>query len=360
MARRVVIKRREKIIPQETVVKLLQQFINDSASGLRSKANGTRISRGTVDNYEFFQKNLLGYLEKESNEFYIYNVSKLNNREVARAKKYYARFYTSFTSYLYNEKKVFDNYVGFNIKVLRSFFNYLEKELNITVGSFHRQFYVPVEEIKIIALTHDQLKYFISDPEMDAIAKAHDLEKTKDIFVFGCTVALRVSDLLTLKPSNLVRQGGAYYLNVKSKKTKTSTSVKLPDYCVDIIKKYKGKYKTLLPSMSMAWFNTKLKSLGELIPDNYEMPKTRERRGKEVVIYKDPKSRTHYRLSDHITTHTMRRTAITTMLSLGMPEHMVRKISGHAPNSKEFFRYVELSQSILDQETDRVFTQLSA
>lgn len=35
----------------------------------------------------------------------------------------------------------------------------------------------------------------------------------------------------------------------------------------------------------------------------------------------------------------MRRSAITVMLGLGVPEQVVRKISGHAPGSKEFFKY---------------------
>ena len=55
----------------------------------------------------------------------------------------------------------------------------------------------------------------------------------------------------------------------------------------------------------------------------------------------------------------MRRTGITTMLNLGMPEHLVRKISGHAANSREFFRYVELSQSFIDDETDKIFDKIN-
>jgi intergrase/recombinase len=54
----------------------------------------------------------------------------------------------------------------------------------------------------------------------------------------------------------------------------------------------------------------------------------------------------------------MRRTAITNMLCLGMPEHLVRKISGHAANSKEFYRYVQLSQSFIDNETDQFFERV--
>jgi intergrase/recombinase len=54
----------------------------------------------------------------------------------------------------------------------------------------------------------------------------------------------------------------------------------------------------------------------------------------------------------------MRKTAISTMLSLGMPEHIVRKISGHAANSKEFFRYVKMAQNVIDKEADKVFDQI--
>ena len=45
------------------------------------------------------------------------------------------------------------------------------------------------------------------------------------------------------------------------------------------------------------------------------------------------------------------------MLSLKMPENLVRKISGHAPNSKEFYKYVSFSQKFLDFETDNFFSK---
>jgi len=41
-----------------------------------------------------------------------------------------------------------------------------------------------------------------------------------------------------------------------------------------------------------------------------------------------------------------------------MPENLVRRISGHASNSKEFYRYVQLSQTFIDQESDRIFEKL--
>ena len=61
-----------------------------------------------------------------------------------------------------------------------------------------------------------------------------------------------------------------------------------------------------------------------------------------------------------VSSHIMRKTAITTMLMLGMPENFVKKISGHAPNSKAFHRYVNFVQSYMDKEIDKVHEKLMA
>lgn len=234
----------------------------------------------------------------------------------------------------------------------------MEIEKKISIGAYHKSFYIPREEIPIIALSLDQLNYIIYDKSFNATVGEHNLEMVRDIFVFGCTVALRVSDLLQLSIKNLTVVNQNYYIKVKSQKTSSYTSIKLPDYAVEIIKKYQLNNDTLLPEISAQGFNQKLKIFAKLLPDDFQMIKIRERRGKQVIVYKDEKKKVHYNLSDHISSHTMRRTAITTMLNLGMPEHVVRKISGHAANSREFFRYVQLSQNIIDQESDKVFEQI--
>jgi hypothetical protein len=66
-----------------------------------------------------------------------------------------------------------------------------------------------------------------------------------------------------------------------------------------------------------------------------------------------------YRFCDLLSSHVMRKTTITTLLMAGVPEHAVRRISGHAPNSKEFFRYVQYSQRYMDEYTDKVFDGLA-
>lgn len=54
----------------------------------------------------------------------------------------------------------------------------------------------------------------------------------------------------------------------------------------------------------------------------------------------------------------MRRTAITTLLMLGVPEMMVRRISGHAGGSREFYRYVCIVQDYLSTEVKKAQQRL--
>lgn len=104
--------------------------------------------------------------------------------------------------------------------------------------------------------------------------------------------------------------------------------------------------------------NKKFKELAKLAGWTHQVVKIRMRRGKPIELFKDPIKRIHFRFCDLITTHTMRRTAITTLLSLRMDEPSVRKISGHAPGSSEFYRYVQYHQQNLDEKTDLVFEKL--
>lgn len=357
---KVIIKKNDKFLSQEQFFNLLNDFINDSCSGNRLKKNGERIRETTTRNYFYMSKILLKFSIETTFEIKLILTNKIIQTEREKAQRYWKKFYNEFTSFLYDKMNYYDNYVGLIIKSLKSFFNYLENEKCLPIGNFHKSFYVPKEDIQIVALNHHQLNYIIFDENFNEVVKQQKLERIKDVFVFGCTVALRVSDLMTLSKNNLMIQNEKYYINVRSLKTNTNTSIKLPDYCVEILKKYTFNSNKLLPKFGKVWFNEKLKEFAALLPDDFEMVKTRTKRGKQVVVYKNVETRTHFKLSDHICTHTMRRTAITNMLRLGMPEHMVRKISGHSANSKEFFRYVKFVQSYIDEETDKFFEKLSS
>jgi integrase len=358
MATKIQITKKSKMLSEEQFFSLLNDMIEETESGVRTKKNGQRISSGSIRMYRCLERSLHEYAAQSSFRIKIYIDQNLTFNEKMVAKKYYAKFYRAYTNFLYQKKDFYDNYVGSLMKLLRAFFNYLDGDKHIPVGSYHRSFYTPKEEIPIVALSVEQLQYIIFNEEFNKKIRLKKLEKVRDTFVVGCTLALRVSDLLSLTFSNLVIIQDAHYIRVKSQKTATVTNVKLPDYAAEIIKKYKQKNGLLLPTMTPEWFNKKIKMMAKLLPDDFEMVKTREKRGKQMIVYADAKRKKHYKLSDHISTHTMRKTAISTMLSLGMPEHVVRKISGHAANSREFFRYVKMAQNVIDKEADKVFDQI--
>jgi integrase len=185
------------------------------------------------------------------------------------------------------------------------------------------------------------------------------MKEVKDFFVFGCTVALRFSDLVILRKSNIRMINGQYYLSVRSIKTDTDTLVKLPPYAVEIINRYGKQKNRLLPTFNKVNLNKYLKQLLELAGFTHPVLVTRGRRGKRYELKKLlGETKQTLRFCDVVTTHTMRRTAITTMLSLGVPEPVVRKISGHAPGSKEFYRYVSWAQTYQDKETEKMFEKL--
>jgi integrase len=144
----------------------------------------------------------------------------------------------------------------------------------------------------------------------------------------------------------------------KSQKTNTTTRIKIPKYVIEILSIYKGKQKTLLPKVSADSFNLYFKKLGKIAGWTKETGKIRSKRG----IGKEQRNKNGKlkRFCDLLSSHVMRKTAVTTMLILGMPETLVRKISGHSPRSTEFYRYVKYSDAFMDSETDKVFAKLAA
>jgi integrase len=337
-------------------IRYFEKFIADSRSGRRLQPNGKRISQGTIGNYEI----TLGHLQRFSvaKEFplRLHPVKRLQKRQLAAERNYWNRFYKKFTDYLYHDCKNFDNAVGQQIKIIRTFFGYLKKNLLLDTGDFHKNFFVRKEDIPIVTILPEELNFFIYDKPFEQSLPRH-LQRVKDYFVFGCTVALRFSDLTKLKKTNLREVNGQVYLVVRSIKTATDTQVQLPDYAVAIINKYtRQKGGFLLPRYNLGRLNQYVKQLCEKAGLTQPAIKNRTLRGDTKII--KGRQQAAQRFCDLVTTHTMRRSAITIMLSLGMPEHIVRKISGHSPMSKEFFRYVALAQSYQDKETALHFQKL--
>ncbi len=333
---------------------LFQKFISESEKGKRLQKNGSLLSQSSISNYKAVLLNITRFIEYSKKDW-LFNVKyKHSKSNFEKEKRHYKNFYIKFTEFLYS-KGCLDNYVGMQIKIIRTFFLYLINSKGYEMGMFYRDFYARKEEIPIIVISQEQLSFLISDKEFEA-KLPETLKVVKDIFVVGCSIGLRYSDLIALRPLNLEKTNSNVYIINKSQKTDTYTRIKIPDYVLQILNKYKNRQKTLLPKLSLDNFNQKAKNMAEIAGWTYEVGKVRRTRG----VKKEQKNiqGKEYRFCDMISSHVMRRTAITTMLILGMPESLVRKVSGHTASSKEFYKYVKYSESFMDDETDRIFEKL--
>lgn len=347
----------EKIM-EYPLLPLLRKFIQEAKKGKYLQKNGKKIKSGSIQNYHYLELLLVRFSEEKEFQLRLKNINGLTKKQFEDEKKYWKTFYLSFTDYMYDVLGHYDNYVGRTIKLLRSFFNYLITEKDLSIGSFYKHFYAPSEDVEIIVLSAERLNYLIDNQALEQSLNG-ELLKVKDIFVFGCAVALRFSDLMALRKANLELINDRVYLKVRSRKTQTFTRVKLPEYAQKIIRKYAPFYKDqLLPVFNKAYMNKKIKLVMEHYGFTEPVERSRQRRGIPQSLLK--KDRKPYRFCDAVTTHTMRRSAITTMLSLGMNEQAVRQISGHATNSKEFYRYVSLAQTYIDNEIDLMHQRFSS
>ncbi|WP_462247815.1 tyrosine-type recombinase/integrase [Ekhidna sp.] len=345
----------------KSFLQYFDQYISEAESHSRLKANGHAIRKGTIDQYKVMRKHLK--ILSTRIDFKLPTISSKNPDDFKEIDKYYKQFYKVFTDYHYSELDCYDYTVGSRVKMLRAFFNYLKHEKRLDIGDFHKSFYAPKEEIPVIVLSPKQLSYLIYDEEFNSSLPS-SLTLFRDLFIFGCTVALRISDLKELTEDNVKHEDKSVYLINKSKKTNTLTKVKLPPYAVEILDRNIAKMKeskrktTIFGKIPTSEINEKFKALAQFCKFDEPVIKTRYKRGQEIVIYKNEETKEHFKLYDLISSHTMRRTAITTSLILGMPEYAVKELSGHAPNSKDFHKYVKISQKYLDEQMDVVTEKL--
>ncbi len=339
------------------IIPLFQQFIKETETGKRIKKNGEKIKPASIQNYHYVLQNLIKFSAENKLELRICDASKLDKRELLSEKSYWKKFYQKFTEFLY-KNGCHDNYVGANIKVIRVFFNYLKNDKDLHTGDFQRLFYVRKEAIEIFVLSPEQLKFLIHDKTFEE-SLIPSLRRVKDIFVFGCTTGLRYSDIFLLTSKNFEQSENDWYLKQRSQKTKTFSLVKLPTYAMAIYQNHQpaDKRNTVFGKISLFNFNKSLKQIGELANFTNIVETSREKQGKTqktTTSKTNPKNR----FCDKMSSHMMRRTAITTMLILGMPEHLVRKISGHSHGSSSFNRYVHYAQAYMDKEIEKVHSKL--
>ena len=338
------------------MIKYFLQFIHASATGRRSSATGKCISKGTITNYRYVLRLLNEYEARNGTPLRIQLLHRAPMRLLQQEKNYWTRFFKQFSHFLYKDKKYFDHYIHNVCKTLKTFFNWLQKEKGFVTGNYHHCFRVPVQEAVPVVLLPEQLRFLITNKDFENRLSI-SLKRARDIFVFGCTAGLRYADLMKLKKTHLQTRAGETRLALYTQKTGAAVSIPLPGYALVIAERYKKKTgKFILPRLSCTNLNIQVKKLVKLAGWDQPLPKMRSLCGSMTEI-KNKKGGC-WKFYEHITAHTMRRTAITCLLMLGVPETIVRKISGHAAGSKEFYKYVIIAQEYLNHEVKEAHKKL--
>ena len=328
-----------------------------SRTGRRRKPDGNRVTTGTIQTYQNCLRLLRIFTEKDSVAWVIPTNMRTSKEGFRRTRVYWERFARKFSDFAYG-RGYFDNYVAGLFKVLRALLHYLEGHHGWPVRHLLPYRLVRTEEIPVVSLSAEQFRYLLGDGHYQAMLTKGQ-RVVRDIFVVGCATALRVSDLFRIRRKNLIRVDGQTWLVMRSRKTGAETRLLLPRFVEDIFSRHHLKAGRLLPKISNVNLNIQIKKLGSLAGWTEPILRYRNRRGHPQVCGQGHRQKP-MRFCDMLTSHTMRRTGVSLLLQMGVPEQLVRQVSGHKPGSREFYRYVNRDQKWQDEQTGRAFKRLTA
>lgn len=232
-----------------------------------------------------------------------------------------------------------DNYFAKIVAVLKTFLNWAFERDYIKEQTY-KKFKASERETEIICLTLDEFLALYNHE-----FKTKRLSQVRDIFVFGCSTGLRFSDLISLQASHI--QGDFIVKNIQ--KTQENSMIPLNKYSKGILKKYQNTVHESLPKVSHQKFNEYLKECCKEAGIDTPITITRFS-GSKRKNYTFPKH-------ELITSHTARKTFATLSLLMGVPERVVRNITGHK-KEENFKKYVNFTREFEKQQMDKVWEKI--
>lgn len=240
-------------------------------------------------------------------------------------------FSAKYTEYLIS-RKFTNNTTNLHLILIRSFLKWLvnEKGLNIIVPKLQS---VKGYETECIALTEKEIT---SLQNIDLSDNISDRE-IRDIFLFQCYTGQRISDITKLQFSTAIKKTdtGTFW-ELRTKKTGTSLKIPMIAQAIVILERY--KHLDHLPKYSETTINTSIKNIAKRANISEVITQT-SYTGVKRTEKISPKH-------DLISTHTGRRTFITTALRNGMPTPLVMEITGHKSTST-LLRYMKIANDDL-------------
>jgi len=315
-----------KIKTSLTFEDYFNQFISNHKTG-----DGNSKKRRTVQNYNAFYTHLKNYTLKKRISLDLGNIDK--------------NLLLNFKQYLMDTVKLGDNTVSKYVKTAKTLFRFYMNQGLIEPFQISDVKSVEKEgEIYII-----NLKQLIQLQNYDLPNER--LARCRDLFCFQCWTGQRYSDIENFRIEDIkVNNAGEKVWDFFTKKTGDNIKVPIIEYAEKILEKYANE-DAPLPIISLQKQNQNLKQLGKIISEDSDAQKKVEGFDIEtkVVEYHDGvRKETYIPFHQLLTTHVARKSYITNSLIIGVPERVVKEVSGHK-SEKDFRRYVNLASTYKDE-----------
>lgn len=248
-----------------------------------------------------------------------------------------------------------ENVMITNMKVVREFFNWLNKEgvtanrpfadIQIEKGKYGKPFFLTLQERDLVADMDMEECRTALKADGEKFRNVESLETQRDIFIFQCCVGCRVSDMETFTEKNLdYSKPGKVYLSYIPIKTRNENHdpvrVPLIPRAILLIEKYKGvdSKGRLFPFITDQKYNDAIKDVLKACGITRDITKLNSVTGEEE----------HFPLWAVASSHLARRTFIGNLYREIKDPNIISSMSGHAKGSKAFNRYRDIDDDVKD------------
>ncbi|WP_053977224.1 tyrosine-type recombinase/integrase [Mangrovimonas xylaniphaga] len=271
---------------------IYQRFLDSKRNNHTDTAN----SSSTIKRYEY-NETILKDFQAHSKKSLHFN--KINSE-----------FYNDYINYCVTVKKHSSNTLRRNVGLLKTFLNWA-LENNHTYNADFKKFKSPkAQATDEVALTFEQVKAIY---EHD-LSEKKKLERVRDIFVFGCSTGMRISNYSKVTKNDI--ENGCIKV-VDKKNNDKYLKIPLNDFSLEILEKYDYK----LPVISTQKFNKYIKEVFKELKYKHNIKKV-TKIGNKVIETPIP-------FYDRISSHTARRSFITIMKNKKIPDKVIMEFTGH-------------------------------
>lgn len=276
---------------------------------LMTREGTGEIKKNTIKGY----KNTLSVLKKYEKK--IHTNVKLVDMDLA--------FYDEFIAYLFSQGFK-PNYFNSIIKNIKTFGKWL-KERDIPVNTSYEKIKKKNTDTTEISLTTEELQK-LQEYKTDSAIKMN----VRDAFLFLCYTGLRHTDYNNLKIENINLEAG--YLEAITFKTRTGIVIPIHKKLQVLIEKYYPEF----PKPNNSQLNSEIKKIAKEVGIN-----------EKVLVISYPGNKRVEEIKEKwelIKTHTGRRTFITNLKFLGVPDDVIKQMTGHS-DLKTMSKYFRTDKS---------------